>query len=315
MPAYNSEKYIGRAIESLLSQTHTDFELIIGEDRSTDGTWDVITDYAARDSRIKAFRNDENSGSATSINRAVAMAAAPVIAAMDSDDVSVPHRLETQLKLLHDQPQVVVVGSYASHINENDEILSLSRTGPASIAEFEELRHRGEPTMVFGGTFMFEKSRFDAVGGFDGSLRAAADIEFCDRMSELGPIVAVPEALLLYRIYPSSNVMLRFREGRRTHRWLHARRAARRSGEPLPTRDQYVASERSMSWWRRFNIWRDDFAQYYYRKAGLGFAQGDTLHTALNLTIAGMARPIWAVRRLWDQRLSPEARRVHNSPP
>lgn len=312
MPAYNSERYIGRAIESILNQTLEDLELIVGDDRSTDGTWNIINDYAARDPRITAFRNDENSGAATTINRAVAMAAAPVIAAMDSDDVSVSHRLEHQLERLGEKPGVVVVGSYVSHINDQDEVLSLSKTGPASVDEFASLRSRGEPTMVFGGTSMFEKRHFEAVGGFDSSLRAAADIEFCDRMAELGPVVAITEPLVLYRIYGTSNVMLRFREGRLTHRYLEARRVARHTGQPLPTRDEYAAWERGLPWWKRLNIWRDNFAQFYYRKAGLSFADHHKAMTGVNLIMAGAARPIYVVRRAWGQRLSPEARRVRD---
>jgi glycosyltransferase involved in cell wall biosynthesis len=309
MPAFNSDAYVGRAIESILNQTHEDLELIIGDDCSTDSTWEIINDYARRDPRIKIFRNEENAGSATTINRAVGMAEAPVIAAMDSDDISVPHRLARQLALLGEQPEIAVVGSYVSHINEDEEVLSLSKTGPASIEEFESLRRRGEPTMVFGGTAMLSKQSFDAVGGFDSSLRAAADIEFCDRISEIGPVVAVQEPLVLYRVYATSNVMLRFREGRRTHRWLEARRRARSEGRPLPTRDDYVSRESALPPWKRLNIWRDDFAQYYYRRAGLAFAEGNKVQTAIHLLLAGLARPVWAPKRLWGQRLSREARR------
>ncbi len=308
MPAYNAERYIGRAIESILNQTFTDLELLIVEDRSTDRTWDIISEYSAKDDRIHAVRNDENSGAAASINRAIAMARAPIIAGMDADDVSVLHRMKTQLDFLQEQPEVAVVGSFVSHTNEDDEVLSLSRTGPTSIAEFEDLRRRGEPTMVFGGTAMYTKRLFDEVGGFDASLRAAADIEFCDRMADHGPVVAVPEALLLYRVYSTSNVMLRFREGRRTHRFLEARRAARLAGKPLPTRDEYVEAERQMSWWKRLNIRRDDFSQYYYRQAGLCFAEGRRVLTALYLVVAAITGPTHVLKRVWDQRLSPAAR-------
>ena len=166
--------------------------------------------------------------------------------------------------------------------------------------------------MVFGGTAAYERAKYEAVGGFDSTLRAAADIEFCDRMSELGPVVAVPEPLLYYRIYADSNVMLRFREGRRTHRFLEARRAARRAGEPLPTRAEYVAMERALPWWKRLNIWRDDFTQYHYRQAGLAYGQHNKAKTVWNLLIAAVAAPGRVARRVWDQRLSPEARRVRS---
>ncbi len=313
MPAYNVERYIGRAIESILNQTFDDLELVVGDDCSTDSTWEIINYYVGLDPRVRAFRNERNIGAAATINRAVAEARADMIAGMDADDISVPHRMERQIKLLRSNPEIAVVGAFVSHVNENDEVLSLSQTGPTSIEHFESLRARGEPTMVFGGTSMYEKSRFDAVGGFDSSLRAAADIEFCERMAELGPVVAITEPLLLYRVYATSNVMLRFREGRRTHRFLEARRAARLAGEPAPTREEYVAAESNLPWWTRLNHWRDDFSQYHYRQGGLAFGEGRVSRTAFHLVVAGIAGPSHVLRRVWSQRLSREARQIRRT--
>ena len=168
--------------------------------------------------------------------------------------------------------------------------------------------------MVFGGTAMYRKEQFEAVGGFDASLRAAADIEFCDRMSELGPIVAIAEPLLLYRIYATSNVAQRFREGRLTHRWLAARREARLRGEPGPTRAEYVAKEQDAPLWQKLRIWLDDTSQSLYRHAGMAFGEGQKIRTGLLLLAAGLVSPIRVVRRLWDQRLSQRAREtIHDA--
>lgn len=308
MPAYNAERYIGRAIESILNQTHQDLELIIGDDASSDQTWSIINEYSQRDTRIKLFRNEVNSGATTTLNRAVALAVAPVVAGMDSDDIAVPYRMERQLALLSDHPEVVLAGCYVSHINDEDEVLSLSRIGATSVAEFDEMRRRGEPTMALGGTVMYRRRHFDQVGGFDSSLRVAGDIEFCDRMAELGPIVSVPEALQLYRVHSSSNVMIRFREGRRTHRFLEARRTALTNHTPVPSHEEYLATERQLPWWRRIGIWRDDSRRFFYRKAGLAFAAGDRGRTATYLATAGLIGPGYVLRRLWQQRLSPDAR-------
>ncbi len=310
MPAYNAERYIERAIQSILSQTLTDLELVVVDDCSTDSTWEIIQSFAAADPRVRTGRNETNSGPAATVNHAIRLSRAPIIAGMDSDDISVPNRMERQIELLRSNPALAVVGSFASHINEHDEILSLSRTGPTSISEFEDLKRRGEPTMVFGGTAMYTRELYDKVGGFDSSLRAAGDIEFCDRMGEHGAIVAIPEALLLYRIHASSVVMRRFREGRRTHRYLAARRLARLAGDRLPTRAEFVTDETSAPWWRRVNIWRDDYMQYFYRQAGLAFGQGRRVQTGLYLSLAAAIGPLHVIRRLWDQRLSSEARQT-----
>ncbi len=310
MPAYNAEPYIARAIDSILEQTLADIELIVGDDQSTDGTWDLIQTYATKDKRVHGFRNEENRGQYATTNRAAAMARAPLLAGMDADDVSLPTRLEKQVELLEARPEIAVLGSYVSHANDSEEILSLSPTGPTTVAEFEELRRRGEPTLVFGGTAMYRRELFEKVGGFDGSLRTAGDLEFCDRMADHGAIIAMPEPLLLYRIYSSSNVMLRFREGRRTHRYLEARRRARLGGVPLPSREEFVTTEANSPWWHKLRIWMEDASQYNYRQAGLAYAQGDTLRTAIRLLAAALTGPIHVAKRVWDQRLSPQARRT-----
>ena len=308
MPAYNAERHLARAIDSILEQTLEDIELIIVDDCSTDATPKIIADYAAADARVRAIRNQANLGPAGSTNRGVALARAELIAGMDADDISVPSRLRKQVDFLAEHPDVAVVGCYVSHINEDNKMLSLSRTGPSSVAAFHQLRARGEATMVFGGTAMYRKSQFEEAGGFDSTLRAAADIEFCDRMSDLGPIVAIPEPLLLYRVYATSNVARRFREGRVTHRWLAARREARLQGEPLPSRADYVAREKGASPLRKLRIWQDDTSQSLYRRAGMAFGEGQLIRTGFLLTAAGLASPIRVVRRLWDQRLSRRAR-------
>ncbi len=308
MPAYNAERHLAQAIESILKQTLSDLELIIVDDCSTDRTPEIIDSYVAADPRVRGVRNDSNLGPAGSTNRGVAQARGELIAGMDADDISIPSRLKRQVDFLAEHPDVAIVGSYVSHINEANKMLSLSRTGPASVADFNRLRSRGAATMVFGGTALYRKSAFDAVGGFDATLRAAADIEFCDRMSEIGAVVAIAEPLLLYRVYSTSNVALRFREGRLTHRWLAARREARMRGEPPPTRAEYAEIERGVSLWRRLRIWQDDTSQSLYRRAGMAFGEGQVARTGFLLLAAWLISPIRVVRRLWDQRLSPGAR-------
>lgn len=313
MPAYNAGAYIGRAISSILEQTLANIELIVGDDQSTDNTWQIINQLAERDHRIHIFRNETNSGPAVTTNRAASFARAPLLAGMDADDISLPTRLEKQKAVLDARPEIAVLGTYVSHANDKDEVLSLSPTGPTTVAEFEDLRRKGEPTLVFGGTAMYRRELFELVGGFDGSLRAAGDLEFCDRMADHGAVIALPEPLLLYRVYSTSNVMLRFREGRRTHRYLGARRLARRNGDPLPSREGYVAAEAASPWWKKFRIWMDDASQYNYRQAGLAYAQGDKLHTGLRLVAAALTGPVHVARRVWDQRLSPRARHARRN--
>ncbi|MDB5228750.1 MAG: putative glycosyl transferase [Bacteroidota bacterium] len=121
MPAYNSEKYIGEAINSLLSQTFSDFELIIINDGSKDNTHQVISDF--QDSRIKYFQNTENSGLIFTRNKLIQLAACDYIAFLDSDDLAEPKRLEIEFKALKSNANLAFVSSSFHAINENSEII------------------------------------------------------------------------------------------------------------------------------------------------------------------------------------------------
>ena len=308
MPAFNVAEYIDRAIDSVLAQTFTDFELVIVDDVSTDDTWEIVKRRAAADARIKPFRAEENAGVGPTINRGIQLSRAPLIGRLDADDMATPDRFQKQIALLEANPHFAVVGSYASHINENDDILSLSPTGPSSEEEYHELRDRGEPTMVFGGSALFRRELFDRVGGFDPALVNAEDLDLFDRMSDYGPVVAVPEPLLLYRLHGDSNVRRTFFEGRQIHRWVYTRREARHSGLATLSYDEFKAWECSLPIWKRAYIWLEDRSQLYYREAGLAYGNRDVLQLALNLAKAVLANPLWVTRRLWNQRLSPAAR-------
>src|SRR5688572_25455679 len=95
LPVYNAEKYLRDAIQSILNQTFTDFELIIINDGSTDESERIINSFS--DKRIRYIRNDKNLGLIETLNKAVHLAAGPYIARMDSDDISEMNRLEIQL--------------------------------------------------------------------------------------------------------------------------------------------------------------------------------------------------------------------------
>jgi glycosyltransferase involved in cell wall biosynthesis len=93
MPAYNSERYIGEAIESILNQTFTDFEFIIINDGSMDDTAKIVLQYANKDKRIKFINNKDNRGIVSVLNQGLDLAKGEYIARMDSDDISLPTRL------------------------------------------------------------------------------------------------------------------------------------------------------------------------------------------------------------------------------
>lgn len=121
MSAYNSERFISEAIESILDQTFTDFEFIIIDDGSTDNTLEIINNYSNQDDRIRIVINENNIGLAKSLNKGIALAKGKYIARMDADDVSMSNRLQEQLAYLEDHQEITALGSnviITSHIGE-----------------------------------------------------------------------------------------------------------------------------------------------------------------------------------------------------
>ena len=117
MPVYNGERYLAEAIESILGQTFTDFELLIVDDGSIDSSPAIARAYAERDSRIRIFQLERNMGKADARNVGCFAAKGDYIAAMDCDDISLPLRLEKQVNFLETNPGIGIVGVCAKTLN------------------------------------------------------------------------------------------------------------------------------------------------------------------------------------------------------
>ena len=124
MPAYNSEKFIRQAVDSILGQTFTNYELIVVEDCSTDKTLDILNEYSSENSRITLIRNEKNSGVSYSRNRAISIATGEYIAFLDSDDMWDNQKLEKQVNYVKSNPNADFVFTGSAFIDENDKPLN-----------------------------------------------------------------------------------------------------------------------------------------------------------------------------------------------
>lgn len=127
LPAYNAERFIGAAIESILGQSFSDFELIVVDDCSRDDTWHLVQGYAKADGRVVAIRNDRNLNLAQTLNRGIALAQGEYVFRMDHDDISMPNRLERQVQFLDANPDVGIVGSSMQIIDEQGQIVGMRK--------------------------------------------------------------------------------------------------------------------------------------------------------------------------------------------
>jgi glycosyltransferase involved in cell wall biosynthesis len=118
MSVYNGEPYAGQAIESILAQTFDDFEFIIVDDGSTDGTADTLESWAGQDRRLKLLWNEGNLGLIASLNKGVCHAEGEYIARQDADDRSSPQRLALQVDFLDKHPEVGVLGTWMANVDK-----------------------------------------------------------------------------------------------------------------------------------------------------------------------------------------------------
>jgi len=190
MPAFNSEKYIGEAIESILNQTFSDFEFVIINDGSTDNTAKIIKQYAKKDKRIKFIDNKKNSGFIASLNQCFDVASGEYIAKMDSDDISLPTRLEKQVEYLDKNPNCGLVGCGYRAFDK----LSFDVIHPEKIGVIDLIKTCA--TTIF----MCRKSILDKFNlRFNPDFYCAEDYDFYSRFIRYADIHNLQEILYLYR--------------------------------------------------------------------------------------------------------------------
>ncbi len=230
MAVYNGERFLRQAIESILAQTFTDFELLIVDDGSTDRTPDIIRSY--RDPRIRVMRHESNRGVAYTRSCALPLARGEYVAVLDADDVSYPHRLETQVAYLDAHPDIVLLGSSCEYINEQGGIIHtvhVRSTDPLSI------RWR----LLFGNcithsTVMYRSLRVLELGGYNDSVFAGEDYDLYVRLAVNHRIAQLDEVLVQHREHPCSLEQVEPAEVKRHFVWTTSRSISNLVGFSVP---------------------------------------------------------------------------------
>lgn len=201
MTVYNAERYVSAAVESILGQTHRDFEFIIVDDGSGDGSRGILETYAKRDSRIRLVSRP-NTGISKARNETLDMARGKYFAIIDADDIAKPHRLERQLDFLKNHDSCVCVGAWFDVIDEAGRFLITLET-PAADAEIQQSLLEGHAA-ICQPVSMLRKEAVERVGRFDESLAPAEDLDLYLKLGEIGELANLPESLLRYRIHAKS---------------------------------------------------------------------------------------------------------------
>ena len=180
MAVYNAQPYLAKAVESIIGQTFQDFELIIIDDGSTDGSTEDLQRYAATNNRIRLFVR-ENRGLTKSLNEGLKLVRGQYVARHDADDFSAPDRFQIQVDFLNKNESVSVVGSYAALIDDNGKEIGILKP-PCRSADVKEGLRKGN--CFCHGSIMAKTSDLIEVGGYREYFEFTQDFDLWLRISK-----------------------------------------------------------------------------------------------------------------------------------
>ncbi len=215
IPSYNHAPYIGHAIESVISQSLTDFELLVVDDGSTDNSREVLAGFS--DPRLRVL-TQSNQGAHAAINRGLHAATGEYLAILNSDDLFHPLRLEKTLEVLKADRQVGLVGSYIDIIDQDGKSTGIKHGYADSspwLLDYPERSfragndlHRALLTENYWSTtsnFVFPKRWFEAVGDFQ-PLHFTHDWDYALRTARVARMVLLPDILMHYRVHATNTI-------------------------------------------------------------------------------------------------------------
>lgn len=199
MPVHNGLPFLDDSISSILDQTFTDFEFIILDDASTDGSDQILSKWERRDNRIRLFRSDQKLGLSASSNLVVEKAAGSIVARMDADDISHRDRLRRQWEVFESRSDVVVVGTLCQGIDAAGRVSRpRDRWRVVRYSRYVPFPH---------GSAMFRRDAFERISGYDEKLSYGEDQHVFHKMASVGSVVTLPDVLYYFR-YHADNATL-----------------------------------------------------------------------------------------------------------
>lgn len=200
MAVYNGERHVREAIDSILCQTFEDFEFLIINDGSTNGTREVVLSYG--DARIRLVDNEKNNGQTRSLNRGLRLARGQFVARQDADDISEPERLANQVAFLEKRSEVALLGSWYKEVDTEGKLIACRRLP----CDWTNIRW----SLLFYCPFvhtsvMMRKSVvLGQIGFYNEAFEYSQDFELWCRIARRLPVANLAECLVRFRINPSS---------------------------------------------------------------------------------------------------------------
>lgn len=296
MPVFNQEKFLVETIESVLSQSYDDFEFLILDDGSTDGSSKIIRKFLKIDKRIDAFF-EPNKGKCLATNELAIKATGEFCVFMDADDIMMPNRLEKQVQFHQSNPNIVASSSHCYYIDETGSILGQQRY--PFLRNEEECKKAFLSNEIIHCAFtglMVRREIFLKIGGLDPKFWPCEDLDLANKIIEKGYLlVIIQENLMKYRIHTSSVTAQKqwhmFDMGAYTSYCI----LQRRSGKEVCTFDEFKSQQQKAGWRYKFHENRSRYSKILHKNAGLEFYRRKYWNFFWNFLMAFILKPGYVI--------------------
>jgi glycosyltransferase involved in cell wall biosynthesis len=211
MPVHNASAYLREALDSVLAQTYPHWELVCIDDASADDSWQILSEYAARDPRVKPFKQPGHAGIVAARNRALdqADAGSTYLAILDADDAALPDRLEAQVQFLEAHPDHALVGGHTLIIDERSRELGIRRY-PSEYREICGVIARYNPFAQ--SAVMLRRSLLREIGHYDPAYPRCQDYDLWLRTASRFPVANLDQPVIRYRISAAQGKVTHLRQ-------------------------------------------------------------------------------------------------------
>lgn len=266
LPIYNAEKHLAAAMDSLLAQTFSDFELIAINDGSKDGSLEILRTFQKRDNRVWIITRP-NTGLVGALQDGLRAAQTDLIARMDADDIALPQRLEKQVAYMDTHPECVLLGTRVQAIDPHGLPLWEEHNVPTTHEDLDRELMKGRGGVIRHPTAMIRRAAVHKVGSYRNEFNNAEDLDLFLRLAEIGKVANLPDVLLLYRQHYGSINRTKYEiQSQRATKSVYE--AAQRRGIKLPDGWAYKpepprpANEQLRDWgWAALKQKRADIAR------------------------------------------------------
>lgn len=207
--AYNSESFIKETLDSVLSQTYRNLEILVCDDASSDRTVDIVKSYKEKDERIILIENRENLGISLNMNNGICNAKGKYIAILDADDWAYPYRIKEQVKTMEEDKDIVLCSGFM-HICDEDLNIKTVRKYPLADKDIRKAIVRYNP--ISHPASMWKRSALLKTSLYNERLHINRDYDLLVRISEFGKYRNIPKPLIKYRVRKDSETGKRIRQ-------------------------------------------------------------------------------------------------------